>query len=884
MDDVIEPGNYWNSALVCCILGANPPLDIIKGFLSRIWKTYDIEDISFLKESQFIVRFAKEEDRDEILKRTYYFMDNKPVYVQKWYPGCKVDVMSRKDIPVWVQFLELEMKYWSLTGLSKHGSAIGKPVKRDKATASRRKWSYARILIEVQVNQTFPDQIHFLNEEGRIISQSVKYEWAPFLCSHCNKIGHEMINCRKKNPPTDAPKKPKYIWRPKDTKNEEKVAEAIKPTPVQVHTGPQNSKEFVSNEEERFIEVSKKKAARRFSLDSSDIYLEGIHDVWDLKHGGFLMYQVIQKLKLLKGPLRSLNRDKFQHLDKQVDILRTKLYLTQAALKNDINDENLLVSEKILIQELHLKLKAIYLLRKQQAKANWITFGDHDSKLFYAWVKKRKATNHLTSIKNTEQIIVEGKLAVVEVLVEFYQKQLGRSNPTEDINGEIIRMGDCLTIRQRLEIISPITTEEIRKCMFEIPNNKSPGPDGFSSGFFKSQWRKVGGLVTQAIQEFFIKEDTIKQINATNLVVIPKCEDPKSPTDLRPIACCNVIYKVIAKIICNRLKKVLPSIINLNQGAFVEGRELVHNVLLCQELARGYNRKNISPRCLMKLDLQKAYGNVSWKAIIQILTLLKFSSKFINWIKKYCVTTTSYSIHFAGENFGYFRGGKGIRQGDPISPLLFVIIMEYLSRAFLWFASKEHFGYHPMCKSLKLINIIFADDLIVACKADIKSITCIMRALQHFRDTTGLNINQGKSEIIFGGIKPQEENELLQLTKMRKGQLPFTYLGGPITSSRISAKDCERLIEKMTTKITAWTSKNLSYAGKCKLINSVLYGIIGFWCRLFVIPTKVMKLVQALCRNFLWGSTQERKRIPLGGHLYAQKIRGAWIQKSSFVE
>ncbi|VFQ58287.1 unnamed protein product [Cuscuta campestris] len=262
--------------------------------------------------------------------------------------------------------------------------------------------------------------------------------------------------------------------------------------------------------------------------------------------------------------------------------------------------------------------------------------------------------------------------------------------------------------------------------------------------------------------------------------------------------------------------------IGREMGAFVEGRELVHNVLLCQELARGYNRKNISPRCLMKLDLQKAYDNMSCKAIIQILTLLKFPSNFINWIK-YCVTTTSYSIHFAGENFGYFRGGKGIRQGDPISPLLFVIIMEYLSRAFLWFASKEHFGYHPMCKSLKLINIIFADDLIVACKADIKSITCIMRALQHFRDTTGLNINQGKSEIIFGGIKPQEEIELLQLTKVRKGQLPFTYLGGPITSSRISAKDCERLIEKMTTKITAWTSKNLSYAGKCKLINSVLY-------------------------------------------------------------
>ncbi|VFR01221.1 unnamed protein product [Cuscuta campestris] len=189
---------------------------------------------------------------------------------------------------------------------------------------------------------------------------------------------------------------------------------------------------------------------------------------------------------------------------------------------------------------------------------------------------------------------------------------------------------------------------------------------------------------------------------------------------------------------------------------------------------------------------------------------------------RFCVTTTTYSIQLEGESYGFFKGGKGLRQGDPISPLLFVLIMEYLTRSFLFYASKIKFGYHPLCKSLNLISISFADDLIVACKAEEQSINCIMMALKHFKDTTGLSISPTKSEIIFGGVTKQLEDKILQATKMRKGVLPLRYLGGHVTSSRISEKDCERLLEKMTIKISSWMTKHLSCAGKAKLINSVL--------------------------------------------------------------
>lgn len=157
-----------------------------------------------------------------------------------------------------------------------------------------------------------------------------------------------------------------------------------------------------------------------------------------------------------------------------------------------------------------------------------------------------------------------------------------------------------------------VTQKEIKKVIFSFPNEKSPGPNGYSSGFFKACWGDIGSLVCDAIQEFFTTGQLAPACNFTNLVVLPKVPHPMNSTDVRPISCCTVFYKSISKLICNRLKKVLPSIISPSQGAFVQGRELLYKVLLCQELVRVYNRQHISARCLMKIDLKKAFDSVHW--------------------------------------------------------------------------------------------------------------------------------------------------------------------------------------------------------------------------------------------------------------------------------
>ncbi|XP_060973963.1 uncharacterized protein LOC133039152 [Cannabis sativa] len=179
--------------------------------------------------------------------------------------------------------------------------------------------------------------------------------------------------------------------------------------------------------------------------------------------------------------------------------------------------------------------------------------------------------------------------------------------------------------------------------------------------------------------------------------------------DYRLIACCTTLYKCISKLMCNRLAMVLPIIINQNQGAFVQERSIAHNVMILQDVLKNYRRKNASPRCAMKIDIIKAYDT------------------------------------------GSYKGAKGLRQGDPISPLLFVLIMEYLTRLLQLAAHDFNYRYHLLCKSLKLINLYFADDLIILSKGTRQSLRIIKAVLDDFSTTTWLFINTQKSHIYFGG-------------------------------------------------------------------------------------------------------------------------------------
>ncbi|VFQ82333.1 unnamed protein product [Cuscuta campestris] len=264
-EDLIEDLGIWDQAIVLCVLGANPPLEVIDGYVHRIWKGLSIEEVCFMKEGQYLISFKQAADRDEVLKRKYYYFDKKPLLVKAWSPGCQIDVIELKDVPIYVTFPGLNMKYWSLTGLSKLRSMIGKPVRRDKAIATRIKWGSARIQVEVQVQQ------NFLNEEGRIIFQSVEYEWRPTICERCNRTGHTGDECRNKQDDNKGKGPIKKVWKPKQKQVEvpkQKQVNELEPYERENKEELEDVQEYVAFDQgDGFQEVSKKKSARKITID-----------------------------------------------------------------------------------------------------------------------------------------------------------------------------------------------------------------------------------------------------------------------------------------------------------------------------------------------------------------------------------------------------------------------------------------------------------------------------------------------------------------------------------------------------------------------------------------------------------------------------------------
>ncbi|XP_020259034.1 uncharacterized protein LOC109835466 [Asparagus officinalis] len=413
-------------------------------------------------------------------------------------------------------------------------------------------------------------------------------------------------------------------------------------------------------------------------------FLPTVSAVWQSHIGGYKMFSVNSKLKLLKGALKNFNQVHFYNICDQVykarleveDILnqvhfynicdqvykaRLEVEDIQKKLQIDPLNPALINQEKCSISSYNKLLNCELSFFKQKTKIAWSLQGDRSTSYFHSVIKSNMHHNRILVLyKSSGERITEPE-DVANELISFFKNQMGTAVVTTKPDINIIKNGYRLNDDQASYLAAPVSKDEIRIAVFSLSDNKSPGPDGFSASFYKSTWHIIGEEVTNAIEEFFTSGKLLGAINSTSLTLIPKVNCPKSPSDFRPISCCNCIYKFISKIIANRIKSVLGCLINEAQCAFVKGRQISNNILLAHELVKNYGRKSISPRIMLNIDIKKAFDTISWSFLEDMLNGLGFPKMMITWIMA-CITSPRYSISLNGTLYGYFKGERGLRQ------------------------------------------------------------------------------------------------------------------------------------------------------------------------------------------------------------------------------
>ncbi|PNX56602.1 ribonuclease H, partial [Trifolium pratense] len=283
--------------------------------------------------------------------------------------------------------------------------------------------------------------------------------------------------------------------------------------------------------------------------------------------------------------------------------------------------------------------------------------------------------------------------------------------------------------------------------------------------------------------------------------------------------------------------KVLGSIVNLSQAAFVPGQHIHDHILLAYELIRGYSRKGGTPKCMLQLDLQKAYDTVDWHALQHILREVGLPNQFVRWIML-GVTSVSYKFNIHGKHTSFMKARRGLRQGDPISPLLFVVVMEYLHRTLQRLTKVPDFNFHSKCENLSIINLSFADDLLIFTRGDAKSVELVMSKLKDFSRSTGLYVNPSKCKVFYGGVEEHIKESIKNVTSFAEGSLPFRYLGVPLTSKKLSIHHYMPLVDRIVERIRTWSAKLLSHAGRLQLISSVTFAVANYWMQCLPLPKK----------------------------------------------
>nr|GEU93047.1 RNA-directed DNA polymerase, eukaryota, reverse transcriptase zinc-binding domain protein [Tanacetum cinerariifolium] len=353
------------------------------------------------------------------------------------------------------------------------------------------------------------------------------------------------------------------------------------------------------------------------------------------------MIQLKNKLKNLKHMLKAWSCDKKYLHNKEINLIQESLLGIDMRLDQGVGLPDDVLNRSKLVRELDDLNKKESIDLAQKAKVKWAIEGDENSKFYHGIVNKKEDWDRVPLVNQFPRVL------------------------SSDLS-------------RNLEAV--VSSDEIKKAIWDCGSDKTSSPDGFTLDFFKKYWLIIGNDVILAVKEFFSTCSIPNGCNPSFIALIPKVLDAKLLNDFRPISLVGCQYKIIGKILANRLSYVIDDLISQDQSAFVKGRQIMEGPIILNEVISWCKAKK-EKALLFKVDFQKAFDSVRWDHLDDILDKFGFGHTWRHWIKS-CLYSSKVSILVNGSPTDEFSFHRGLRQGDPLSPFLFILVMKSLRISF----------------------------------------------------------------------------------------------------------------------------------------------------------------------------------------------------------
>ncbi|KAJ3700519.1 hypothetical protein LUZ61_004224 [Rhynchospora tenuis] len=494
----------------------------------------------------------------------------------------------------------------------------------------------------------------------------------------------------------------------------------------------------------------------------------------------------------------------------------------------------------------------------QRARTKWLQCGDRNTSYFHALASAKQRNKWISSVV-IDGTVISDTSEIVQGFTSFFANLFGSDSTNSPFSCSTLYSEDPY-----LDLTSlgrPFSELEINRAVMKLANNKACGPDGYPNEFFKEHWMLVKQELLSIFEHLFNQSLDLQDLNLAHIVVLPKVEGAQLMSEFRPISILNYVPKLISKVLATRLQPFLPSLISSSQTGFIRGRMISENFIVAREMVNHLRSQN-RPSVLLKLDFHKAFDSLDWNFLNKVLVQRGFPPSFISWINLLLSSSVS-SVVLNGQVGPQYKHKRGVRQGDPISPFLFILAVDVLSRMLQGAATSVTPSLSSRFPS-PFFLLQYADDTLIFSTAEGNALSTLKLVLLLFEKASGLKINAAKSVLVPFGLQQEEATQAAGNLGFVISELPLSYLGLPLTDTRPTRQCFQPILEKIQRRLAGWKAKLLSRAGRVTLASSVLSAVPSYFMSSFLLLAWLIKEIDKLRRKFIWGTNQQgRNRLHL---------------------